>query len=158
MPFSLKFLIEMRAIVGLFFVLITSVVSAQHTVVGGTVGYQYQSGSWAKLGGYVQFVGSGSSALKVDAGVNTMCSRGDWKFVPEVGLSIYPNANHLLAPFVELEGTPYTVTPKLGVSLVHFVELSLGYGFSYRETDYMKSIRGVQVGLTIQLPLNYGLN
>lgn len=95
-----------------------------------------------------------SFGLKIDATANMAYMRDQFLIIPETGISIFPNADYLVAPYVESEFTPYTITPKIGFSIVHIIDLNLGYGFDIDTKKNMKPINGFTFSLGISIPLN----
>lgn len=144
----------MKKILFLIFTLTSIPSFAQSNVVGPTVSYQNQSGNFLKLGGYYMYVAPNSFGIKLDASANFAYMRENFLAIPEVGFSLYPNADWLVAPMIESEITPYTITPKIGVSIVHMIDLSIGYGFDYDTKKNMKPINGFTFSLGFNIPLN----
>ena len=130
---------------------------AQDYLVGPTLSYQFQKGSIVKTGAYFAFPFSGDHIIRADATANFTWTQSKFAVIPEGALSYYPQT-YVLTPFVRAELTPYTLTPKVGVSLATLLDLDFGYGFSIKKkTDY-QTIKGFAVSLRFSIPLNYRLN
>jgi|SRR5690606_19192330 len=127
---------------------------AQAYAWGPTISYQTQSGNFLKAGGYAMRISDNSFGVKIDANANMAYLRNDFRLIPEVGISLFPNADYLVAPYIEGEFTPYTITPKIGISLVHLIDFNLGYGWSIDTKKNMKPIDGFTFSIGINIPLN----
>lgn len=126
----------------------------QSNAFGPTLSYQNQSGNFIKIGGYYMRIASNSFGIKVDATANLAHMRNNFVAIPEAGISIFPNADLLASPYFEGEITPYTVTPKLGLSLAHVLDLNIGYGFEMDIKNDFKPVKGFTFSLGISIPLN----
>ncbi len=122
---------------------------AQDVLFGPTIAYQNQSGNFGKIGAFVIF--GNKTFLKTDVNLNIANMRGQTVVIPELGLTYYQTP----ANFYELEITPYTLTPKIGLSLFTFVDIGLGYGFSYNEKNNFKPIKGFTTSINLNIPLNF---
>ncbi len=128
-------------------------IHAQNPLYGLSVGYQNQSGNMGKIGAFLLTANDEASrAYKLDANLNIAHFRNKTLLIPEVGVSLYPYNYGIAIPFVKAEATPYSITPKVGVSLATFLELGLGYDFSIN--DNVKPIKGINVSFNINIPLN----
>lgn len=132
-------------------------VKAQELLYGPTLSYQYQKGSAVKTGGYVAFAFLGENILKTDVTANFTWTQKKFAIIPELAFSFYPES-WAVAPFVRTEITPYTFTPKLGVTLATLLDLDFGYGFSIADKQDYSPIKGFAVSLRFNIPLNYKLN
>jgi len=56
---------------------------------------------------------------------------------------------------VKAEITPYTFTPKVGISLMSILDIGLGYGININEKSNFKKIDGFTGSLSINVPLNF---
>lgn len=144
----------MKRIFSLLTLLITTHTFAQTNAIGPTLSYQNQSGNFLKLGGYFMRVAPNSFGIKVDATANMAYMRDQFIVIPEAGVSIFPNADYLVAPYIESEITPFTITPKVGLSIVHMIDFNLGYGFDIDTKKNMKPIKGFTFSLGFSIPLN----
>lgn len=121
---------------------------------GPSVGYQYQKGSFFKLSGWGLFEPNDHQYIKIDAGANLTHMMRKTHIIPEVGLTYY--LGHVLAwPFLKVEATPYTITPKLGISMMSMIDLGLGYGINVNQKSGLKKIDGFTASLNLNLPLNF---
>lgn len=125
-------------------------------IFGPSIGYQYQSGSFLKASAWGLFAPNESQYMKIDAGANFTWMGGKTTVIPEVGFTYYVN-DFVLLPFVKAELTPYTVTPKVGLSLFSLIDLGVGYGFDINTKKDFKQIKGVNLSLGINIPLNFHL-
>ncbi|WLD22994.1 hypothetical protein NU10_09730 [Flavobacterium dauae] len=130
-------------------------VNAQDFLIGPTISYQSQAGNLLKVGGYyLQPLVGDSFGLKLEANAQFAYFRNQSVVIPEGSLTFYPSFNNLILPFIEGELTPYTVTPKIGLSVATMVELGFGYGFDIKTKQDLKPIKGFTFSLGINIPLN----
>ncbi|UIR55802.1 hypothetical protein LZQ00_16240 [Sphingobacterium sp. SRCM116780] len=134
-----------------------SQVKAQDMLYGPSVSYQYQKGSIVKTGGYFAFAFLGENILKTDVTANFTWTQNKFDVIPEIALSFYPET-WAVAPFLRAEATPYTFTPKVGVSLATLIDLDLGYGFSIADKKGYLPMKGFAASLRFNIPLNFKLN
>lgn len=121
---------------------------------GPSIGYQYQAGNWMKVSGWGLFSPNETQFMKIDAGANFAWMQGKTVVVPEVGFTYYLN-DFIVLPFVKAELTPYTLTPKVGVSILSILDIGLGYGFDYQTKNNFKPIDGIAVSVGLNIPLNF---
>ena len=123
--------------------------------LGASAGYQYQHGNYLKLSGWALLDQQHAGFFKVDAGANFSWMQQKTTVIPELGLSYY-FAEQWRWAFLKAEVTPYTVTPKVGLSIVSLLDLGLGYGFEFNKKKDFVPIEGftVSVGLNIPLKIN----
>jgi hypothetical protein len=132
-------------------------VKAQEILYGPTISYQYQKGSAVKTGGYFAFAFLGENILKTEVTANFTWTQKKFVVIPELALSFYPES-WVVAPFVRTEFTPYTFTPKVGVTMATLLDLDFGYGFSIADKQDYRPLKGFTVSLRFNIPLNYKLN
>ncbi|MEJ5056403.1 hypothetical protein [Sphingobacterium sp. MYb382] len=121
---------------------------------GPSIGYQYQKGSFVKASGWGLFAPNDHQYVKIDAGANFTWMKKGTTVIPEVGVTYYLS-NAGIWPFVKAEITPYTVTPKVGISLMSMLDIGLGYGININEKSNFKKIDGFTGSININLPLNF---
>lgn len=80
------------------------------------------------------FEANKDSYLKIDTNANYANMRNQSVVIPEIGITYYLS-DIIITPFAELEATPYTFTPKLGLSICTFLDFGLGYGFKLKEKE-----------------------
>ena len=134
-----------------------SSIKAQDHLIGPTLSYQFQKGSIIKTGAYFAFPFIGDHILRADATANFTWTQKKFAVIPEAAITYYPQT-YVLTPFVRAEVTPYTLTPKLGVSLATLLDLDLGYGFSINDKKDYRPMKGFAVSLRFSIPLNYRIN
>lgn len=149
----------MRSVIGLMFfvLLVVQSAKAQSYIYGPTLSYQFQKGSAVKLGGYVLREVGFNSLIRADVTGNMTWTQGKSAVIPELAISYYFGNSmglNVLPIFFRGEITPYTVTPKLGVSILTLLELDLGYGISMREKKDYLPIKGFTGSIRFNLPLN----
>lgn len=128
---------------------------AQDFLVGPTISYQSQAGNTLKLGGYfVKPIFGDAMGIRLDANTQFAYFRNQFLVIPEGSLTIYPTFNNLILPFVEGELTPYTLTPKIGLSFATILDLGIGYGFDIHTKQDLKPIKGFTFSFGINIPLN----
>ncbi len=130
-------------------------VNAQDFLVGPSVAYQSQAGNMLKVGGYyLQPLAGHAVGIKLEANANFAYFRDQFLVIPEGSFTFYPTFNNLIVPFVEGELTPYTATPKVGLSIASIVEFGFGYGFDIKTKQDLKPIKGFTFSLGFNIPLN----
>jgi len=132
-------------------------VMAQDHLIGPTLSYQFQKGSIIKTGAYFAVPFLGDNILRADATANFTWTQKKFAVIPEGAITYYPQT-YVLTPFVRTEITPYTFTPKLGVSLATLLDIDFGYGFSIKDKKDYRPMKGFAVSLRFSIPLNYRLN
>ncbi|WP_293899633.1 hypothetical protein [Sphingobacterium sp. UBA5670] len=132
-------------------------VKAQDYLIGPTLSYQFQKGSIIKTGAYFAFPFIGDHILRADATANFTWTQKKFAVIPEAAITYYPQT-YVLTPFLRAEVTPYTVTPKLGISLATLLDLDFGYGFSINDKKDYRPMKGFAVSLRFSIPLNYRIN
>lgn len=125
-------------------------------IFGPSLGYQYQKTSFIKASfwgltdlGYANY-------LRVDGGANMTWEEGRAHAIPELGITYYLSAKGAW-PFVKMEVSPYTVTPKVGVGIFNIFEVGAGYGFDLNTKRGLGPIKGFNISVGLSLPLNYHL-
>ncbi|WP_219929423.1 hypothetical protein [Sphingobacterium athyrii] len=131
--------------------------AAQDHLIGPTLSYQFQKGSIIKTGAYFAFPFLGDNILRADVTANFTWTQKKFAVIPEGAITYYPQT-YVLTPFVRAEVTPYTFTPKLGVSLATLLDIDFGYGFSIKDKADYRPMKGFAVSLRFSIPLNYRLN
>ncbi|MDM1347626.1 hypothetical protein HX071_14995 [Myroides marinus] len=131
----------------------TSTLQAQNSLWGPSVSYQYQKGSIVKVGGYYATEINNTNILKIDATANFTWTQGKYAVIPEVAVAYYSDMYYIGA-FGRAEITPYTITPKVGLSLFTLFEVDLGYGLPIADkTDY-RPIKGFTTSIRFNIPIN----
>ncbi len=136
---------------------ISTISFAQKDLIGATVSYSNQSGNFGKAGLFVLFgLTDHMVDFKIDANANMAYMRDNLHIIPEVGITGYVGARHLvyIFPFAETEFTPYTITPKIGLSVASIVDFGFGYGIKIGEKAGFKPIKGFQFSVVINIPFN----
>lgn len=130
-------------------------VNAQDFLVGPTISYQSQAGNMLKVGGYyLQPLAGNAVGIKLEANANFAYFRDQFLVIPEGSFTFYPTYSNLIVPFIEGELTPYTATPKIGLSIATIVEFGFGYGFDIKTKQDLKPIEGFTFSLGFNIPLN----
>ncbi|QBQ40407.1 hypothetical protein E2P86_04265 [Sphingobacterium psychroaquaticum] len=149
------------SILSLFFVVssfaqeeVEAASSGSSWIWGPSVGYQYQRGSFVKISGWGLFAPNLSQYMKIDAGANFTWMGSGTTVIPELGFTYYLS-NRGIWPFIKAEATPYTLTPKVGISLLSFVDIGLGYGIDINQKSGFKKLDGFTGSINFNLPLNF---
>lgn len=137
------------------FGLISSISFAQTSVFGPTISYQSQSGNMAKIGGFYLHNSSSNFTYKIDATANLAYFRDKFVAIPEIGITYYPKTDFLILPMIEAEVSPYTVTPKVGFSVLTIVDFTLGYGIETNTKESLKPIKGFTFSFGLNIPLTW---
>ena len=129
--------------------------TAQDFLVGPTLSYQSQAGNILKVGGYyLQPLAGDAVGIKLEANAQFAYFRDAFRVIPEGSLTFYPTFDNLILPFLEGEITPYTVTPKVGLTVATIVDFGIGYGFDTKVKEGLKPIKGFTFSFGINIPLN----
>ncbi len=130
-------------------------ITAQTHLFGPTLSYQSQSGNMGKVGAYyLRSADISYSAYKIDITANFAYFSNQFLVIPEAGFTFYPYDQSLILPMVEAEITPYTLTPKVGFSLLSIIDFSFGYGFGLHTKKEMKPLKGFTFSLGVSIPVN----
>ena len=128
---------------------------------GGSIGYFNQNGNFGKIGGFVAIASDNKSVniFKIDVNANITGMQHQFKIIPEVGLAYYILHDKLAYTgiFIETEITPYTFTPKAGISLFSILDLGIGYGTDLKTKNNYKTIDGLQISIGFNLPFNFNI-
>lgn len=146
----------LRKISTIFILLFSSFAFSQN-LFGVSGSYSNQSGNFAKLGLFYTF-GLGDTFItpRIDANANMAYMRDNFHVIPEIGITGYfTSGGSYIFPFVESEFTPYTITPKVGLTFMTLIDFGIGYGFSINEKDSFKPIKGFQFSAGINIPFNW---
>ena len=131
----------------------TAQLQAQEHFIGPSVSYQYQKGSILKTGIYYASSFNTDHIIKLDATANFTWIQNKYALIPELAATYYSEM-YYIGFFGRAELTPYTVSPKVGLSLFTFFEIDLGYGFPLADkTDY-RPIKGFTTSIRFNIPLN----
>ncbi|WP_282629804.1 hypothetical protein [Empedobacter sedimenti] len=131
----------------------------QEFLYGPTIGYANQAGNFGKIGAF-GFISIGElNFLKLDLNANITGMQGKTSIIPEAGLTFYNFPRRLggIGFFAETEFTPFTFTPKGGLTIFTVFDLGFGYGIEMRQKENFKSIEGFQVSFGINIPLNFNI-
>ncbi|MBB1149578.1 hypothetical protein H4K35_05430 [Myroides sp. NP-2] len=145
----------MRMILVMWFLLLGSIaqLQAQNYLIAPTVSYQYQKGSMLKAGISYATDFNSTAIIKLDATANFTWVQHQFAVIPEIAATYYKNMDYI-GLFTRAEVTPYTLTPKVGISALTLVEIDFGYGFSIRNKTGYAPIRGFTTSLRFTFPLN----
>lgn len=121
---------------------------------GPSIGWQYQSGNFLKASGWGLFAPNDHQYMKINAGANFAWMQSKTTVIPELGFTYYLS-NSLVFPFLQAEVTPYTLTPKVGISILSLVDLGIGYGFDMNIKEDFKPLKGLTGSVTLNIPLNF---
>ena len=135
---------------------ITSQIQAQEHLFGPTLSYQYQNRSMFKTGAYFATELNHKHIVKIDATANFTWIEDNFIVIPEVAAAYYSEM-YYIGLFGRAELTPYTLTPKIGLSFATFIELDLGYGLPLANKGDFNPIRGFTTSLRLNIPINFKL-
>ena len=136
--------------------LLFSTYTFSQNLFGVSGSYSNQSGNFAKVGVFYTFgLENISFATKIDANANMAYMRDNFRVIPEIGVTSYFGAGtSYFFPFVESEFTPYTITPKVGLTFMTLIDFGIGYGFSINEKNNFKPIKGFQFSAGANIPFD----
>lgn len=125
-------------------------------IFGPSLGYQYQKASFVKASFWALTDLGYANYLRFDGGANMTWKAGKTHAIPELGITYYLSAKAVW-PFVKMEATPYTITPKVGVGIFNLFEVGAGYGVDLDTKQGLMPIKGFNISVGVSLPLNYHL-
>ena len=129
---------------------------AQDHLFGPSFSYQYQNRTMFKTGLYYAAELNSKHIIKVDATANFTWIENKFIVIPEVATTYYSEM-YYIGLFGRTEFTPYTLTPKIGLSFATFIELDFGYGFPLANKGEFRPIKGFTTSLRLNIPINYKL-
>lgn len=131
----------------------------QEFLYGPIIGYSNQAGNFGKIGVFGLLSIGELDFLKLDINANITAMQGKKSVIPEVGLTYYKFPQRLggIGIFAETEFTPYTFTPKGGISFFTFFDIGFGYGIEINQKTNFKTIDGFQFSIGLNLPLNFNI-
>lgn len=150
----------------LFFILISFAANAQQKTTPYFVfnaGYEYWNGNYGRLGSDLYLVQENDNIITVNANVNLGYMRDEFRAIPEVGIGYLfnvkenkgdPYSSNIRSAFysARLDVSPWTISPKVGVTVLSLLEFNVGYAFEFREYKDFKDLNGIRTGLTLHLP------
>ncbi|MGG5508260.1 MULTISPECIES: hypothetical protein [unclassified Myroides] len=136
-----------------FFLGVVTQTQAQNHLFGPSISYQYQNRSMLKTGIYYATELNFNHILKVDATANFTWMENNFMVIPELAATYYSEM-YYIGLLGRTELTPYTLTPKVGLSFATFIELDVGYGFPLANKGEFGPIRGFTTSLRLNIPIN----
>ena len=129
------------------------------------LGYEYWNGNYGKVGTDLFLVQDNNNILTFSANANLGYMKDKFRVIPEVGAGYMfnchnnpsdPYSSNFSSAFyvIRAEVSPWTITPKAGISLASFVDFGFGYGFKINKKDSFKPIKGFQFSIGVNIPLN----
>ena len=126
-------------------------------------GYEYWNGSYGRFGTDLYLVQNNDNIVTVNANVNLGYMQDKFRAIPEVGIGYLfnfynnhgdPYSSNIKAPFyvARVDVSPWTVSPKIGFSVLGLLEFNAGYAFEFNKYKNFKSMDGIRAGFTIHLP------
>lgn len=125
-------------------------------IFGASAGWQYQKGNFMKVSGWGLFAPNNEHYIKVEAGTNLSWMQKRTTVIPELGITYYLG-DRLIFPYLKAEVTPYTLTPKIGISVLSLFDIGVGYGFDVKSKSSIGVLNGITTSLNINIPFNYHL-
>ena len=127
------------------------------------VGYDYWNGNYGRLGSDLYLVQKNDNIITISGNVNLGYMRDKFRAIPEIGIGYLfnfknntgdPYSSHVSAPFysTRVDISPWTIAPKVGITILSIIELNAGYSFEFRENKDFKDMDGVRAGLIFHLP------
>lgn len=133
--------------------------SSNESLYGISLSYVNQSGNFGKIGGFYETVLADNFIIKLDFNANLTGMRNQFSIIPEFGATVYylESNTMILGTFLETELTPYSVTPKTGITLFTVMDFGVGYGFDIHQKENFKPIKGFQFSFGLNIPLNFNI-
>ncbi|MFD2556340.1 hypothetical protein [Sphingobacterium tabacisoli] len=145
--------IALTAICVLLGLMIAPKLQAQNSLFGPSISYQYQKGSILKTGVYYCSEINTKNLFKIDATANFSWIQNKSTVIPEVAGTYY-SAMYIIGLLGRAEFTPYTITPKVGFTILTLLELDFGYGFAISDKKNYSPIKGFATSLRFNIPIN----
>lgn len=156
----------MKKIIALFIFLCAFNLQAQQKTTPYFVlnaGYEYWNGNYGKLGTDLYLVQRNDNIISMNANVNLGYMRNEFRAIPEIGIGYLFNfRNNLGDPYssnmnsafyvARADISPWTITPKIGITVLGLLEFNAGYAFEFREYKNFKDMNGFRTGFTVHLP------
>ncbi len=128
-------------------------------------GYEYHNRSYGNVGGSIYWVQPNENVWSLSAYALMGSSKGDFIVIPEVELG-YTFTGKNGAPYQDIKGsfykislgiTPYSIKPKLGISILNVWDIYAGYGWEFNTYD-KTSNEGFLLGTRFQIPIQIFAN
>ena len=156
----------MKSILSIFLFIISVATYAQQKVTPYFVlnaGYEYWNGNYGRIGTDLYLVQQNDNIISVNANVNLGYMKDEFRAIPEVGIGYLfnfqnnagdPYSSNMNAAFyvLRVDASPWTITPKAGITVLSLLELNAGYAFEFRENKNFKPMDGFRFGLSLHLP------
>ncbi|MDR2221684.1 MAG: hypothetical protein LBE34_02980 [Flavobacteriaceae bacterium] len=110
-------------------------------------------GKYCKTGGYYATEIALDKFIKIDATANFTWIQNKYAVIPEAAFTYY-STMYYIASFGRAEITPYTITPKVGLSFLTFIEVDLGYGLPIADKADYRPIKGFTTSIRFNIPIN----
>jgi len=126
-------------------------------------GYENWNGNFGKLGSDLYLVQENDNIITISGNVNLGYMRDKFRAIPEIGIGYLfnfrnnsgdPYSSNVSAPFysARIDVSPWTISPKVGITVLSIIELNAGYAFEFRENKTFKNMDGIRAGLIFHLP------
>lgn len=125
-------------------------------IFGSSIGWQYQKVNFMKVSGWTLFAPNQSQYVKIDVGANLSWMNSKTTVIPEIGATYYLS-DKLLYPYVKAELNPYTLTPKIGFSIMSLLDIGVGYGFDVKTKKGIQTLNGFTTSISVNIPFNFHL-
>lgn len=155
----------MRYIQLLLFVFISNLTLAQekgnltsYSLIN--IGYSNLNGNYLKIGPEVYLVQNNHNIIDLSLTANMAYFKNHFVVIPEFGIGYQfvgknsaPYNEYIKATFytVRVNGSPWNITPEIGLTLLGILEANIGYSFEFKKHKYT-SLEGLKLGLTLHLP------
>ena len=114
-------------------------------------GYEYWNGNYGRLGTDLYIVQPNDNIITINANVNLGYMKDQFRVIPEVGVGFLfnlknntgdPYSSNIKAPFysLRLDVSPWTIAPKIGITVLGLLEFNTGYAFEYNKYKNFKNM------------------
>ncbi|MGI9526174.1 MAG: hypothetical protein ACR2MS_03575 [Weeksellaceae bacterium] len=126
------------------------------------VGYTYQNINYFEGGLNAYMVRPNNDIVDIGVTANVGYSDNELIVIPEAQLGYHFGRKESLPDFyspefnagfwvIRTSVSPWHITPEVGVSLVDLIDITVGYGFEFREHDKV-DLEGIKAGLSVRIP------
>lgn len=126
------------------------------------LGYTYQGINYFEGGGNIYFVQPNNNIIDIGATVNLSYIKDKVIPIPEIqmgylfnskGSMIDPYSKEINSAFwaVRTSISPWHITPEIGITILSLIDITTGYGFSFREHKNVM-LDGFKIGVSMRFP------
>ncbi|MXV37607.1 hypothetical protein GO491_02775 [Flavobacteriaceae bacterium Ap0902] len=126
------------------------------------VGYTYHNINYLEGGLNTYLVQRNNNILDLGATVNLAYTDDHLVAIPEAQVGyLFNKENTVIDPYsrnfksafwvARTSISPWHITPEVGITVISLIDITAGYGFEFREHDYV-DLDGFKAGVSLRLP------